>query len=145
MDIIPFTGFTQEVGQVVDADPRNQVMSLDQCIAAWLDEKHGSSGSDKTRQAYEDTLQSFRALLLDRRLDLDADPSAVFPLAQGWAGRTTSPRRGGVAAATFNQLLAIISSFYEYTTRADSLHHNPIETVKPPTIGAKNPPRNPTA
>ena len=145
MDIIPFKGFTQEIGQVVDADPRNQVMSLDQCIIAWLDEKHGSSGSDKTRQAYEDTLRSFRALLLDRQLDLDADPSAIFPLAQGWAGRTTSPRRISVAAATFNQRLAIISSFYEYAIRADVLHYNPIERVKRRKIGAKDAARHLTA
>jgi site-specific recombinase XerD len=138
MELLPSPRRAHEIGQVRAPAPGAQVMSLDQAIAAWLDEKHGSSGSDKTYQAYSDTLQSFRALLLDGRLDLDADPSAVFPLAQGWAGTSTSTRRASVAAATFNQRLAIISSFYEYAIRADVLHYNPIERVKRRKIGAKD-------
>ena len=40
-------------------------------IAAWLDSKHGRSGSTRTRDAYAATLADFRAALGQVGLDLD--------------------------------------------------------------------------
>jgi len=49
MEMIPYT--------------RPAPLTLDQAIAGWLHEKHGHSESERTRQAYERTLESFRAAL----------------------------------------------------------------------------------
>ena len=46
-------------------------------IAAWLDSKHGRSGSTRTRDAYAETLADFRAALGKVGLDLDADSAAI--------------------------------------------------------------------
>jgi len=112
------------------------MMSLEQCISAWLDEKTGLSESDKTHAAYQETLTQFRDLLTARGLDLDAATSLVFPLAQGWAGSSTVGRM--VAPSTYNQRLAILSSFYEYAIRADVLERNPITKVKRRKLGEKD-------
>lgn len=111
-------------------------MNIEQCIDAWLNEKTGLSESVKTHAAYQETLTQFRGLLSTQGLDLDAETSLVFPLAQGWAGSSTVGR--DVAASTFNQRLAILSSFYEYAIRADVLERNPITKVKRRKLGAKD-------
>ncbi len=111
--------------------------SIDQAVTAWLDEKHGRSESTKTRQAYETTLQSFRAMLQGAGLDMDSEPALVALLAQGWAGLS---RREGqtITPSTFNQRLAIVSSFYEYAIRNDVLPYNPMERVKRRVVRSKN-------
>ena len=134
MDMIPYT--SGNVGQVIDSLPCPEMMSLEQCISAWLDEKTGLSESDKTHAAYQETLTQFRDLLTARGLDLDAATSLVFPLAQGWAGSSTVGRM--VAPSTYNQRLAILSSFYEYAIRADVLERNPITKVKRRKLGEKD-------
>ena len=83
------------------------------------------TGSAKTATAYATTLIAFRALLRDHDLDLDGDPALVALVAQGWAGR------GDPAPATFNQKLAILSSFYSYALKRDLLNGgNPISRVE---------------
>ncbi len=101
------------------------IMSVDEAIIAWLDEKHGRSESAKTRWAYDTTLADFRSNLQSEGLDIDSEHAIVAPLAQGWAGHS---RREGqeVTPSTFNQRLAIVSSFYEYAIRNDVLHYNPM-------------------
>src|SRR6266446_5360871 len=90
-----------------------EAMSLDQCIAAWLDAKKGRSGSEKTATAYRDGLAEFRDLLASTGRDLNAGASIIAPLAQGWA--QVSKREGAtVSPSTYNQRLAILSSFYRY-------------------------------
>lgn len=113
-------------------------MSLDTCILAWVDEKRGKSGSQKTATAYHSTLAQFRRLLQDQQRDLDADPGLVAPLAQGWAAQYDSTRRAEVAPTTYNQRLAILSSFYAYAIRNDVLPYNPIERVKRRDVRQKN-------
>jgi site-specific recombinase XerD len=103
-------------------------MSLDQCIAAWIDAKANRSESAKTKKAYSDTLYQFRSLLQSSGLDLDSDPAIVAPLAQGYAGYSVKKKR--VTPATFNQRLAILSSFYTYAMRMDILISNPIDKVE---------------
>ncbi|MDQ6905205.1 MAG: tyrosine-type recombinase/integrase [Chloroflexota bacterium] len=97
---------------------------LDIAIAAWLDAKAKRTGSAKTATAYAATIAAFRALLRDHGLDLDGDPALVALVAQGWASH------GDPAPATFNQKLAILSSFYSYALRRDLLiGSNPIGRV----------------
>jgi len=97
---------------------------LDLAIAAWLDAKAKRTGSAKTATAYATTIAAFRALLRNHALDLDSDPALVALVAQGWAGR------GDPAPATFNQKLAILSSFYSYALRRDLLKgSNPVSRV----------------
>ncbi len=96
---------------------------LELAIIAWLDAKGKRSGSAKTATAYRAALQSFRSYLFAQRLDLDGPAQAVALLAQQWAGLGTP------APATYNQRLAIISSFYSYALKHDLLHANPIGRV----------------
>ncbi len=90
--------------------------ALDLAIAAWLDAKSKRSGSNKTATAYRDTMTDFRAALRNTGLDLDADPRAVALTAQAWAGSSKVAGRE-VTAGTFNQRLAILSSFYSHARR----------------------------
>src|SRR5579863_5901451 len=95
-------------------------LTVDQAMIAWLDEKFGRSESYKTKHAYEITLHSFRTSLQGAGLDLESEPALIAPLAHGWAGY--SAREGhSVTPSTFNQRLAIVSSFYEYAIRNDVL------------------------
>jgi site-specific recombinase XerD len=96
---------------------------LELAIIAWLDAKSKRSGSAKTATAYRATLQSFRSYLLTQGVDLDGPAQAVALLAQHWAGL------GSPAPATYNQRLAIISSFYAYAMKHDLLAANPIGRV----------------
>lgn len=97
---------------------------LDLAIAAWLHAKASRTGSAKTATAYATTLAAFRVTLGDGGLDLDGDPRLVALIAQGWAGH------GDPAPATFNQKLAILSSFYSYARTHDLLQGgNPIIRV----------------
>jgi len=108
---------------------QKEVMSLDQCITAWLDAKKGRSGSAKTETAYRDGLTEFRAILTSTGRDLNADASIVAPLAQGWA--QVSKREGEtVSPSTYNQRLAILSSFYRYAIKHEVLRDNPITRVE---------------
>lgn len=107
--------------------------TLDLAIAAWLHQKANKSGSDKTRKAYEATISGFRGFLQGQGLDLDADPDMVATIAQGWAElRTVGSRRGGkISNATYNQRLAILSSFYAFARKRRYIRaENPIDLVE---------------
>ncbi len=98
---------------------------IELAIAAWLDAKAKRTGSVKTATAYATTLAAFRATLRDHGLDLDGAPALVALVAQGWAGHSDP------APATFNQKLAILSSFYSYALKRDLLKgSNPIGRVE---------------
>lgn len=112
-------------------------MNLETCIAGWIQEKRDLSESSDTELAYITTLFQFRALLQSAQRDLDADPREVAPAAQGWAGHSTHPGKS-VAAGTYNQRLAILSSFYKYAIRHEVLHYNPIERVMRRKQGRKD-------
>lgn len=103
---------------------------LDALITLWLDAKHGKSMSAKTWRAYHDTLTAFRAVLQQARADLDAGPQLVAMAAQAWAGRDTP------APASFNQRLAILSSFYAFGIRQGMLTVNPIARVERRSVDA---------
>lgn len=106
---------------------------LDLAIAAWLDTKSNRSKSLKTATAYRTGLAQFRQVLFELRLDLDSDPRAVALAAQSWAGHRdpTSRHQGDVTPATYNQRLAIISSFYAFARKRGLLEvDNPISRVE---------------
>jgi integrase len=111
--------------------------TIETAIAAWLDSKCGRSGSEKTTKAYRETLYQFRSLLWRFGLDLDGGPQgdmdAASLAAQGWANMRaeSSPLPGrDVAASTYNQRLAILSSFYAYARKTKLLVvENPIDTI----------------
>lgn len=93
-------------------------------IRVWIAAKAGRTGSIKTQRAYEATLASFRATLQLADLDLDSEDRAVALVAQAWAGASEP------APATFNQRLAIVSSFYSFVEKRDLLAtNNPIRMV----------------
>ncbi len=106
---------------------------IDLTMYAWLDAKFHKSTSEKTRRAYTETIQQFRALLQVQGLDLGSNPAAVALVAQAFA--SASRRDKQMAPATHNQRLAIISSFYAYARRQGPqsplyLEHNPIDTLE---------------
>jgi site-specific recombinase XerD len=95
---------------------------LELAIAAWLNAKAGRSQSSGTREKYERTLHSYQAALQLVGLDLDSSaPKAMGLVAQEWAARRSpeSYWSGEVAPATFNNRLAIISSFFTFAARRE--------------------------
>lgn len=118
--------------------------TLDSAIAEWVQEKQKRTGSQRTRTAYTDTLFSFRSALQHAGLELlpvSADETTVLTwtrdaarLASLWAGlRSADTRAPGqeVSPATYNQRLAIVSSFYTYLHTTYHLQiPNPIAEVK---------------
>jgi len=101
---------------------------LQLALSAWLDAKSRRSGSEKTRKAYTETMASFMSMLHQAGLTLESDPAAVATTAQVWAG---VGEQGEVAPATYNQRLAIISSFYGFARKRGLLTiENPISRVE---------------
>src|SRR6266849_8850906 len=95
-------------------------------IAEWLEQKRlTKSGSAKTVRAYGDTIEQFRAFLAGGGLDLLSNPIDIARVAPLWAStRRPSPLKsdgtpnkrheGPVSNATYNQRLAIVSSWYTF-------------------------------
>lgn len=104
-------------------------VTIEQAIAAWLDAKvTGKSGSLHTKRKYEEIITGFREALRQFSLDLDSNPRLVNLAAQGWAGQRFDGETEPVSNATFNQRLAVISSFYDYAKKHDMLTgENPID------------------
>jgi len=115
------------------------VYGLDLAIAAWLDAKANRSKSSKTATAYRTGIAQFRAALIELGLDLDSDPRAVALAAQGWAGQRDPASRhaGEVSPATYNQRLAILSSFYSFARKRGLItRDNPISLVERRSVDA---------
>jgi site-specific recombinase XerD len=100
---------------------------IELAVVAWLDAKRKRTDSKRTEQVYRDTLAAFRSRLQAAGLELDGDPRAIALLAQIWAGEG----EGAISAATYNQRLAILSSFYTFAHKASLLDGaNPIDRVE---------------
>ena len=111
--------------------PAPDRLPIDLAIAAWLDAKAKRSGSTRTARAYADTIADFRAVLISSGLDLDSDPRPVSLTAQAYAGNRKDGTHESVSASTYNQKLAIISSFYAYARKQGLLDlDNPIARVE---------------
>src|SRR5216683_7103566 len=108
--------------------------TIDAAIGEWLAQKETRTGSKKTRAAYEDTMRQFRQFLSQGGLDLLSNPIDIARVAALWANqRTGNTRRPGedVSPATYNQRLAILSSWYTFVQEVYKLEiPNPIESVK---------------
>src|SRR5712692_4618900 len=108
--------------------------TIDAASAEWLALKETRTGSRKTRQAYEDTMRQFRQFLSKGGLDLLSNPVDIARVAALWANmRTDTSRRSGedVSPSTYNQRLAILSSWYTFVQEVYKLEiPNPIESVK---------------
>jgi len=108
--------------------------TIDASIAEWLEQKKTRTGSEKTRVAYEDTMLQFRQFLSQGNLDLLDNPIDIARVAALWANmRMGKTRRPGedVSPSTYNQRLAILSSWYTFVREVYKLAiPNPIESVK---------------
>src|SRR6266849_3638049 len=108
--------------------------TLDKAIAEWLEQKRIRSGSERTYDAYRETMESFRLMLWHGNIDLLDNPTAIQRLATIWANtRNGQTRRPGedVSPSTYNQRLAILSSFYTFVQEVYKLDvPNPIESIK---------------
>lgn len=106
-------------------EPLAHGYNVEFAIAAWLDAKQGKSNSAKTRKAYEETIADYRQVLQRAGLDLDSTNYQAMTLAtQAWC--KSSKRGKTVSAATINQRLAIMSSFFDYAAK-----HNLLPGVNP--------------
>jgi integrase len=108
--------------------------TIDKAIAEWLEQKRLRTGSHKTYDAYRETMQSFRLVLSRGTIDLLGNPTDIQRLAAIWANtRNEQTRRPGedVSPSTYNQRLAILSSWYTFLQEVYHLDiPNPIESVK---------------
>ena len=108
-----------------------KISHVDVAIKAWIEAKTRRSGSEKTRKAYEDTLTAFRSLLWQADRDLDPYMNAredseqsrreavaeIALAAQGFAGLSVKDKV--VSESTYNQRLAVLSSFYIFANKRD--------------------------
>ena len=103
---------------------------LELAVSAWLDSKSKLSNSTRTHRNYVDAITAFRAALQRAGMDLDSPTPDIALVAQAWASKSF----GGlsdVSAATYNQLLAVLSSFYTFARKRQLLDMpNPIELVE---------------
>jgi integrase len=121
-----------EVVSRPDQQPLTARDALTALAEQWLAAKAGRSGSVKTARAYRDALRAFRAELWAHGLDLDGEARLIALLAQDWAARPGTGAHQGraVTPATYNQRLAILSSFYSYAIRQGFTERNPISRVE---------------
>ncbi len=116
--------------------------TLDSSITEWLEQKRLTrSGSAKTIRAYHDTMQQFRDFLTGGGINLLSNPIDVARVAPLWAstrlpvplkkdGTPNKRHEGPVSNATYNQRLAIISSWYTFVQQTYHLDiPNPIKDV----------------
>src|SRR5260370_10336861 len=108
--------------------------TIDSAVAEWLAQKTTRTGSHKTRKAYEDTMRQFRATLARGGLDLLSNPIDIARVAPLWANQRAATTRGAgqeVSPSTYNQRLAILSSWYTFVQYTYKLEvPNPIKGVK---------------
>jgi integrase len=114
---------------------RDDLLTLDQAVALWLDTKAKRSGSLRTLGAYRETLGAFRARLQALGLDLDSEERKVALVAQAFADARdplhSRHAAQSVTPGTYNQRLAVISSFYYFVRRRRVLAlTNPIEMLE---------------
>jgi site-specific recombinase XerD len=115
--------------------------TIDSAINEWLEQKRTTrSGSPKTIMAYRETIASFRQFLAPH-CDLLSNPIDIARIAPIWASTRLPPRlrkdgtpnrrhQGDVSNSTYNQRLAILSSWYTFVQQVYKLDiPNPIKDV----------------
>jgi site-specific recombinase XerD len=133
-----YTGVTQAITTPAP-DPR-PVWSVDLAIRQWLDAKQKRTQSTRTRDAYQETVQEFRAALQSQGLDLDSVQAQddkvsmqitrdqVKQIAQLFAGFSKRGRQ--VKQATIQHRYSVISSFYAFCIKQEWLDYNPIDHLE---------------
>jgi integrase len=123
---------------------------IEHTIDLWIKTKTETSGSTRTKETYEQAIVAFRRMTLAAGIDLDGFPptaliqsptfediehalAALGLIAQAWASsaQKEKQRQQGVSAATYNNRLTIISSFYRFAKERRLLRmENPIEQIE---------------
>ena len=105
--------------------------SVDGLVAGWLKEKTEHTQSQNTHKIYQESMKRFRAFLWSHGLDLDSEAGYIAPATQAWASVPWNAQHQ-VGNATYNQRLAVLSSFYHYVQqqRPGQDVPNPIDRVK---------------
>ena len=137
-EITIYTG-PQEVSTSYEPLPSDVLPSLKQVCQDWLEKS--KSNSPKTREARRETFKEFCTALAVAGLRLDSPPASIATCAEKWAARSLKGEGIGVAPSTYNQRIALISSFYGYAIAHKVIAGpNPLskELVERKTIGAKD-------
>lgn len=113
-------------------------LTLDQCIQEWLIVKGRRSGSERTKEVYTNTISDFRNQLFSAGIDLDGNPVMIASLAQGFAGFSHDEKKNEVSAATHNQRLSVLSSFYRYAIKRRLVTINPVDYTERQILVTKN-------
>lgn len=111
--------------------------SLEQVIEEWVENRYKNGQSEKTKQAYKETVNEFRHHLQRLGLDLDNAPRLVAEQAEAWADSSKRPGHQ-VTWTTFNQRLAILSSCFTYGIKKEAFQSNPIERIERRKRGKKD-------
>lgn len=124
--------------QLIVTSERYQTISS--LIHLWLASKEGKSGSQRTKETYEGYITAFRDSLTSQGYDLDGlpidwdgknapDVLLVLSLAaRAWGSKHS--RREQISASTYNQRLAVLSSFYQFARKQRLiLIDNPIDLI----------------
>lgn len=134
-----YTGSDQVPSTYVDTSAYDVLPSLAQVIEDWL--RKSKSDSEKTRKARRDTLEHFCKALAVEGLRLESPASAIASFASSWAARSAKGETVKVAPTTYNQRIALISSFYAYAIAHEAIAGpNPLakELVERKTVGNKD-------
>lgn len=133
-----YTG-DQEVHPYVNTSAYAVLPSLAQVIEDWL--TTSKSDSEKTRKARRETLAQFCKALAAAGLRLESPAAAVASFAARWAARSAKGEAVKVAPSTYNQRIALLSSFYAYAIAHEAIPGpNPLvkELVERKTVGKKD-------
>jgi integrase len=99
--------------------PGTETLAVDPvalAIGAWVHNMFQRTHSERTKATYERGIIAFRARAQAQGLDLDSDRFALRDVLQVWAADGA-----GESGATFNQRLAIVSSFYTFCQKQERL------------------------
>lgn len=110
--------------------------TLQEIAKDWLETKSSRTGSEKTRRAYQDTLDKFHIYLQEQGCTLNSDARLVGRHAQKWASLPQEKEK--VSSSTENQRLAILSSFYKFAIKHGLCEYNPISYVERPKRNIKH-------
>jgi integrase len=129
--------------RVVDASPKTDLVPaqtqrdrLEDVMRRWLLDKATRSQSRETVRAYSTTLTRFRAALHRAGLELDSPSAEVRRVAEEWSAGTHAAHDDSrpASAATRNQRLAILSSFYAFAVGEEVVAGNPVTRIKRSTV-----------
>lgn len=134
-----YTGGDQSISTSFDTSSSDVLPSLTEVIEDWL--AKSKSDSEKTRKARRDTLSEFCKVLAEEHLTLTSPAGAIASCAARWAIRSTRGEDVRVAPSTYNQRIALLSSFFAYAIAHEALPGpNPLskELVERKAVGEKD-------